>query len=170
MIKKQGTIDDIDIPSDYSLYLGHTRAPTGDSREFNPNDSHPFQCGYWIVGHNGIIRNFGSLQQKYAADFSFNVDSAIIPYLISLHDTGNVVYAMRSALELLDGIYGLWMYDLKRHKLYLARSASTVYYNEVSFSSRHVEGLQLLEEGYIYDFFERKTISQFSYSSPYFVV
>ena len=60
--KQEGVVDlqslDIGIEDHYNVFLGHTQAPTSVERDFRPQTSHPFECGNWIVAHNGVLSNF----------------------------------------------------------------------------------------------------------------
>ena len=63
-IKKVEGVVDLDLmeslqeDTDYDIFLGHTQAPTSSERDFSPQTSHPFECGNWIVAHNGVLSNF----------------------------------------------------------------------------------------------------------------
>jgi glucosamine 6-phosphate synthetase-like amidotransferase/phosphosugar isomerase protein len=157
------------IPDDMDYYLGHVRAPTTSVRHFRYDISHPFQHHNIMVGHNGIIRNTEALSKKFSIEY--DVDSAYIPFLVK-H------LGVISALEELDGIFGLWIINLSINEIFLARCASTIYIdpNKKSFSSVQTEDNNiLLDEGelVVLNFnkepsFEK--VGEFKYNTPYFVV
>lgn len=155
----------------------HTRAPTSFVTEFNEYDSHPFQYGSVIVGHNGIIENHTALRQKYGYinDIS-QVDSAIIPVLI--HQFRNSerdnIQAISKTLSLLKGTFALWI--VIGFRMYLARSSSTLYSHQkdsnILFSSYPVnkEVDVLLDEGKIYELSdELRIVGEFKTKTPFFV-
>jgi len=174
--KKPGIVDEIQHADDFKYYLVHTRAPTSNTTGFDYDNSHPFECNNIFVGHNGIISNFIKLKEKYNVDFK--VDSQIIPFLINFHynQTKDDVESIRLALEELDGIYGLWIYNNTSEKIYLARCASTIFMNvnKKCFSSLEIEDSLLLDEGKIYrldqDGSNFQTVGEFKFNSPYFVI
>jgi glucosamine 6-phosphate synthetase-like amidotransferase/phosphosugar isomerase protein len=157
-----------DIPDDFDIYLGHTRSPTCNHGEcFNPVESHPFESFSWIVGHNGIIKNFNSLKDDFS--YSGKVDSGIIPHIFDL-------YPVNKGLEFLEGIFGIWAYHKSSGDIYVARNSSTLYYNPEKniVSSAKIEGAELLEEGIIYEWKSNsntlKEIKKFEYDSPYLIL
>lgn len=175
--KKPGQVDEIQHADDYKYYLIHTRAPTLNTTGFDYENSHPFEYQSNIfVGHNGIINNFEFLKEKYKVNFT--VDSQIIPYLIGTHnkELKNIVQSIKMTLEELDGIYGLWIYDSNKENIYLARCASSIYFNKnlKCFSSIQIEDSEMLEEGKIYkldiDGSNIQVVDTFKFNSPYFVL
>ena len=160
---------DIISTSKIKLYLGHTQAPTGCVRNFSPDTSHPFTTGEWIVAHNGIINNYKSIISKYIPQHKCEVDSSIIPVLLDkicndtiIRDEHNDEYISTSheniikhVLGLLTGIYAVFIYNTTTNILYIARSGSTLFYNdttlyyndnELCFSSVPCDKLSILPE------------------------
>lgn len=156
-----------DIPEDADIYLGHARAPTCNHEHgFDPINSHPFESLSWIVGHNGIIKNFEKL--KNIDNFPGVVDSSIIPHLFDLN-------TIDKALERLEGIFGIWAYHKTTGDVLVARCASTLYYNkdENIISSAKIDNSELLDEGIIYQWHKDKPLTEiatFEYDSPYLIL
>ena len=90
--------------------IGHTRWAThGEVNELN---AHPHTDGTNTIAvvHNGIIENFTSLKEKLQEEgyiFRSQTDSEVIAHLIaSLYD-GDLETAVRQAVRLLKGTYGI---------------------------------------------------------------
>ena len=66
--------------------------------------------------------------------------------------TDDDVQAITSALELLKGTFGCWLYDSNTSELFVFRSGSTIYTDDRNLSSKPIKNWQLLEEGVIYRF------------------
>lgn len=165
-IVKRKDFNPEDLSDDAKFYLGHSRAPTcNHTEEFDPDNSHPFESESWVVGHNGIIKNYEKLKAEGIK--CVDVDSSLLPHML---DT----YPLDSALKKLDGIFGLWAYHKNSQTVYVARCASTLYYNEEEniISSAKIENSILLDEGIVYEWHPEeslKEISTFEYDSPYLI-
>ena len=135
--RKEGVVGE--VPEEFNLYLGHNRAPTSDVTCFDPNHSHPFVFGDWIVAHNGIIRNFLEIQQKYQT--YFEVDSAIISWLLDasepFYDTEEQF--LKKVFEELVGTFGCWIYNVRSRNIYIFRSTNSVFYSEKNKAVSSVE-------------------------------
>lgn len=157
-----------DIDEHGQIYCGHTRAPTCGHDEFSIEETtHPFSYHEWVVAHNGIIKNVDDLKEKYNISKDILVDTEIIPILLEHHK--DIV----KTLEDLDGIFGLWIYNIITAKLYVARCASSLYYQEENniVSSAKLENSISLKEGVLYEYKSNsklQEISTFKYKSPYF--
>jgi len=131
------------FPAD--LYLGHLRAPTGNTREFSSIHSHPFEYGDWIVAHNGILTNYDELKELVLdGNKRFEVDSSLIPYY--LH------YYGMAAFDRFKGTWACWMYNKALKTLYVTRSDNTLFFNPLNgdFSSAQIEGYIALQERRIF--------------------
>lgn len=173
LLKKKDTLQPEDIPDGYNLYLGHTRAPTGIVTKFDFQDSHPVVYGNWVVGHNGIIHNFGELKEIY--EITSSLDSFCIPFLLQgFQDNGICeVEALQKTCLLLDGIFGCFLYNTRTTNLYLVRGASLLHVSKnSSFSSVPVQEMKLLSEGVIYKLeanLKQIEVGKFKYDSPYYL-
>jgi glucosamine 6-phosphate synthetase-like amidotransferase/phosphosugar isomerase protein len=154
---------------DYHLY--HSRGPTVETKDFIPDNNHPFFYGDWVVAHNGIISNYQELGKKYfpQVDFTGKTDSCIIPMMLALKMTPAM------ALEELQGTFALWMHNTATNKLYITRSSSTLFGNAETggFCSTYFDGSQSLEEGYMYEvtqFNSLTKINSYKTDSPYFIL
>ena len=163
------------VPYSFDIYLGHTRASTNNVIGFDYNESHPVQFGDWVVGHNGIISNFKALKAFYNLyPSTTNLDSSIFTSLLTYfyHYNGDEPTIIKKTLELLSGIFGCWIYNLKSRNLYLVRCASSIYCKEdgTAFSSAQVEGFRELKEGIIYRINNGiEEVGTFKYDSPYYI-
>uniref|UniRef100_A0A7C6ECU9 Glutamine--fructose-6-phosphate aminotransferase [isomerizing] n=1 Tax=candidate division WOR-3 bacterium TaxID=2052148 RepID=A0A7C6ECU9_UNCW3 len=108
--------------------IGHTRWAThGIPNEIN---AHPqFDCAKKIaVVHNGIIENYQALRQWLASrghKFVSETDTEVIPHLIEEYYHKDLVSAVRHALGLVEGTYGLAIIsNLEPDKLIVARKGS----------------------------------------------
>ena len=181
--KQEGDLDlkslDIGIDDHYDIFLGHTQAPTSSERDFKPQTSHPFECGNWVVAHNGILSNFESLRSLHARDSTCNVDSSIIPILLDRIKTPKIknpseIDVISEVLKLLEGTFGVWIYNKISKRIYLARSGSTLFAKldgSGSFSSMSVPRFSELCENVIYELSKTgiTQIGTFEGSSPFFV-
>jgi glutamine phosphoribosylpyrophosphate amidotransferase len=174
----QVTDSKIDLkPKDFYYYLGHTQAPTSSVREFQPETSHPFVCGTWVVAHNGVLTNDIALKKTLRKGIFYNeVDSSVIPALLSqaTDDGLTEVSALCDILSKLEGTFGLWIYNKLSNNVYLARSGSTVYADFLTnaFSSLPYKKFKPLDEGVLYLMTQEglTSIGGFSSNSPFFVL
>jgi len=164
-------------PKDFYYYLGHTQAPTSSVRTFEPETSHPFVCGTWVVAHNGVLTNDKALKKTLKKGVPYNeVDSSVIPALLSQETDTNQdeVSALCTVLSKLEGIFGLWIYNKLSNNVYLARSGSTIYADFLSnsFSSLPYKKFKSLDEGVLYLMTKEglTSIGGFQNNSPFFVL
>jgi glucosamine 6-phosphate synthetase-like amidotransferase/phosphosugar isomerase protein len=155
-------------PARYTLY--HSRGPTVETKQFNPNHNHPFTYKGWIVAHNGIVSNFEKLAKEYfpEEDFTGATDSCIIPRLI--HKLG-----LGPGLSKIEGTFAIWAYDTLYCSLYLVRNSCTLYANidTGDFSSTKFEDSKLLLESCIYKLENNKLVellTKIESKSPYFIL
>jgi glucosamine--fructose-6-phosphate aminotransferase (isomerizing) len=114
VIKRKGKIHDLreSVPSGITgrCGIGHTRWATHG--EVNDINAHPHtdSSGKIVVVHNGIIENFSALKEKLAEDghiFHTATDSEVIPHLIESLYQGDLEKAVKEAVVLLKGTYGI---------------------------------------------------------------
>jgi glucosamine 6-phosphate synthetase-like amidotransferase/phosphosugar isomerase protein len=156
------------------IYLGHNQAPTSSERVYREHNSHPFEAGDWVVAHNGVLTNFETLKKKYLPEHEGVVDSSIIPALLNHFQKhrGSIIKNVATVLELLEGTFGLWIFNSKTSDIFLARQGSTLFYDNNSFSSVKGKGFEDIKEGLIYKFDEKgtKEVGKFKVNSPFFVI
>lgn len=93
-----------------TLGIGHTRWAThGEPSDVN---SHPHtnQSGDIAIVHNGIIENYMKLKdwlQKEGYIFVSETDTEVVAHLIDYYYRGDLVEAVRSALDRIEGSYAL---------------------------------------------------------------
>ncbi|MFS8501033.1 MAG: glutamine--fructose-6-phosphate transaminase (isomerizing) [Caldicoprobacter sp.] len=93
-----------------TLGIGHTRWAThGEPSDVN---SHPHtnQSGDIAIVHNGIIENYMKLKdwlQKEGYVFVSETDTEVVAHLINYYYRGDLVEAVRSALDRIEGSYAL---------------------------------------------------------------
>lgn len=114
VIKRKGKIHDLKAAVPNSLRgtcgIGHTRWATHG--EVNDVNAHPHtdSAGKITVVHNGIIENFSALKEKLAEDghiFHTETDSEVIPHLIESLYQDDLEKAVKEAVMLLKGTYGI---------------------------------------------------------------
>src|SRR5262249_10507148 len=99
-----------DRPAPGHQGISHTRWAThGPANDVN---AHPHVSGDGAVAvvHNGVIENYASLKRQLQAGavvFKSDTDSEVIAQLIAPPLDGDLVEAVRKALAMLRGTYGL---------------------------------------------------------------
>jgi glucosamine--fructose-6-phosphate aminotransferase (isomerizing) len=130
--KARGRVGELagDIPARFkgSPGIGHTRWAThGEPSDAN---AHPHTCGPIAIVHNGIIENAEELRAKLAAggvEFSSETDSELFAHLIAAGPADDLEEAVRSALKLVVGTYGLAVLDSRSpDRIVVARNGSPV--------------------------------------------
>lgn len=172
---------------DYTTFLGHTQAPTSSTRDYNVKTTHPFEHGWWIVAHNGVLENDKKIRADYLQnsngecdDMVFDttqiqVDSAVIPALIDNMYVGDDVLAITEACQKLQGTFACWIYSKHTHQTYLVRSGSTLFGNvsNSNFSSIKVSSSaeEELQEGVVYCITSEglAVVGKFKQNSPFFI-
>ena len=114
VVKKMGKIADLRqaVPQVFSgsWGIGHTRWATHG--EVNDANAHPHLdiSNKIAVVHNGIIENHSALKEKLSAEgvrFRSDTDSEVIVHLIAAYYEGSLEQAVKQALSLLRGTYGV---------------------------------------------------------------
>ena len=114
VIKRKGKIRELRqaIPDNLkgNYGIGHTRWATHGG--VNDTNAHPHtDCtGRIVIAHNGIIENYTSLKEilkKEGHVFKSETDSEVIAHLIEKYYTGDLERAVKEALSLLKGTYGI---------------------------------------------------------------
>lgn len=100
--------ESIGVPS--STGIGHTRWAThGAPTELNAHP-HTDCTGELVVVHNGIIENYSSLRSELAAkghEFTSETDTEVLAHLIEDCLQGDLVAAVREALQRVEGSYAI---------------------------------------------------------------
>jgi glucosamine--fructose-6-phosphate aminotransferase (isomerizing) len=114
IIKRKGKVKDlrdivpVGLKGDFGI--GHTRWATHG--EVNDLNSHPHtdDRGDVAVVHNGIIENYTALKNKLSSEghvFRTETDTEVIAHLIAEMYDGDLEKAVREAVYLLKGTYGI---------------------------------------------------------------
>jgi len=114
VIKRKGKIRELRqaIPDNLggNYGIGHTRWATHGG--VNDTNAHPHtDCtGKIVIAHNGIIENYTGLKEilkKEGHVFKSETDSEVIAHLIEKYYKGDLERAVKEALSLLEGTYGI---------------------------------------------------------------
>ncbi|MBF0236489.1 MAG: glutamine--fructose-6-phosphate transaminase (isomerizing) [SAR324 cluster bacterium] len=108
--------------------IAHTRWAThGKPSEANAHP-HLSQNGTIAVVHNGIIENYQTLKDqliRQGFEFKSETDTEVLAHLIEYHYQGNLFSAVLSALNLVEGTYGIAVLNaLEPNVLVAARKSS----------------------------------------------
>jgi glutamine---fructose-6-phosphate transaminase (isomerizing) len=108
--------------------IGHTRWAThGEPSDAN---AHPHTHTQIAVVHNGIIENAEELRAKLAADgaqFTSETDTEVLAHLIAAAEGEDLEDAVRHALSLVVGTYGIAVLDARQpDRIVAARNGSPV--------------------------------------------
>jgi glutamine---fructose-6-phosphate transaminase (isomerizing) len=100
-----------------STGIAHTRWAThGEPSDVNAHP-HADACGRLAVVHNGIIENAAELKAKLVQDgvvFRSETDTEVLAHLIARRPENSLAEAVRGALRLVKGAYGLAVIDAAR--------------------------------------------------------
>src|SRR5437588_472207 len=113
--KRAGRVQDLarllrDRPAPGTIGISHTRWAThGPATDGN---AHPHIGGEDAVAvvHNGIIENYAALKRQLQEDgvvFKSDTDTEVLAQLIAQHLRGDLIEAVREALNLVKGTYGI---------------------------------------------------------------
>jgi len=113
-----------------TIGIGHTRWAThGEPNKVNAHP-HVDGSGNIVIIHNGIIENYSSLKQilsQKGHTFKTDTDTEILAHLIEEFFEDDLEEAIRSALQEVQGTYGLAV--ISKHdpeKIYVARKGSPI--------------------------------------------
>lgn len=162
------------------FFLGHTQAPTSSERDYSKQHAHPFTTGHYTVAHNGVLTNFNELKEHFkpgGKKWLNPVDSSILPLVFCLTEEDNEGkinsnQSLCQSLGLIEGTFGLWIYNSGTRDIFVARNGSTVYANIYTneFSSVKFKNSEPLKEGMLYQITPEglTTIGSFDHDSPFF--
>ncbi len=134
-IKKKGevkllekNVNDLNIKdTEYKLGIAHTRWAThGEPSKKNAHPHLDFKKEIAIV-HNGIIENYNGLKEILKKDgivMQSETDSEVLAHLIAKFYSGDLKEAVKKALTLIKGSYGLAVIDNKANKIIAVRNSS----------------------------------------------
>ncbi|MHB1519216.1 MAG: glutamine--fructose-6-phosphate transaminase (isomerizing) [Acidimicrobiales bacterium] len=107
--------------------IGHTRWAThGEATTVN---AHPHTSGSVAIVHNGVIENAGELRAGVLAHVAFatDTDSEVLAHLIAAQDGAALEDAVRAALLMVEGAYGVAVIDQRQpDRIVVARNGSPV--------------------------------------------
>src|SRR5262249_49437669 len=90
--------------------IAHTRWAThGGVTEANAHP-HTDETGDFALVHNGVIENFASLKRQLQAEgvvFRSDTDTEVLAHLVARHYDGDLLGAVREAVERVKGTYGI---------------------------------------------------------------
>src|SRR3989344_1400156 len=132
LVKKQGKIASLAKELGQSKIAGaigiaHTRWAThGEPNEINAHPHTDCKNAIAIV-HNGIIENYQSLKTlliKEGHQIKSQTDSEILAHLVEKFYHGSLEEAVRAALQLVEGAYGLAVLHQGESRIVVARPGS----------------------------------------------
>lgn len=132
VIKRKGKIRELKeiTPEglDGRFGIGHTRWAThGEVNDYNAHP-HTDETNSIAIVHNGIIENYTSLKEKLVSEgyhFLTETDSEVIAHLVAKCYQGDIEKAVREAVQLLKGTYGIaCMHSSEPDKIVGARNGS----------------------------------------------
>jgi glucosamine--fructose-6-phosphate aminotransferase (isomerizing) len=144
-----------------TLGIAHTRWAThGPPTERNAHPHTDEKCEVAVV-HNGIIENATALRTKLEETghvFTSETDTEVLAHLVESAYAGNLEQAVREALHLVDGTYGIAvMHEREPNKIVAARKGSPLlvglgedeYFvaSDVSAILAHTRDVVYLEDG-----------------------
>ncbi len=131
--KRAGRVDDLVASAPKRLRgavgIGHTRWAThGEPSDRNAHP-HVDASGSIAVVHNGIIENAAELRATVLAgvELASDTDTEVLAHLIAAQPAGEIEEAVRAALRLVEGAYGLAVIDSRQpDRIVVARNGSPV--------------------------------------------
>lgn len=97
-----------------SIGIGHTRWATHGGATINNAHPHVSNSERFIVVHNGIIENYGTLREMLKGKgfkFYSDTDTEVVPNLIELYYEGDLLRAVKKATDQLEGSFALGIMD-----------------------------------------------------------
>lgn len=134
VLKAVGPIDNLakKITSTISGTSGiaHTRWAThGAPTEKNAHPHHDMSGTVWVV-HNGIIENYREIKERLAVmgvTFESDTDTEVLAKLIGTFNQGDLAEAVRTALQMVQGTYGIAVLSEKApDEIIVARMGSPI--------------------------------------------
>ena len=146
--------------------LAHDQAPTSSVRLYDSKTSHPFDCGNWMVAHNGVLTNHKKLLPNHNCD----VDSSYIPALLDSENNGEIS-SIENVCSLLEGTFACWIVNKRSGNLYLVKQGSTLFADDYTFSSVKFKDSYPLNGGVIYQITDRiRSIGRFKSNNPFALI
>lgn len=110
--------------------IAHTRWAThGEPSEVNAHPHGDMAGAVWVV-HNGIIENFQELKrglQLQGITFTSDTDTEVLTKLIGSYYQGNLLTAVKEALAMVQGAYGIAVMSTKKpDEIVVARMGSPI--------------------------------------------
>jgi len=128
-----------------SYILAHDQAPTSSVRLYDHHTSHPFVCGDWVVAHNGVLTNHKELLK----DHNCKDDSSYITALLD-QETKGEVSSIENVCSALEGTFACWIVNRSSGNIYLVKQGSTLFYDDLTFSSVKFNNSLPLRDGVVY--------------------
>ena len=144
-----------------NLGIGHTRWAThGEPSDINSHP-HSSNSGNIAVVHNGIIENYIEIKEmliEKGYGFVSDTDTEVIAHLIDMYNEGNLVEAVKRAIEDLEGAYALGVINKENpDKLVAVRKDSPLIIgigegenfiaSDIPAILKHTRNIYILEDG-----------------------
>lgn len=188
IIKQEGyiNIDKLKLKEkEHAYYAGHVQAPTSAVRKFNYDTSHPFEQEDWMVFHNGVLTNYGVLNEKYCSWNENKVDTSVIVSMLQEEWTDmkckkktassvEEVNIIEKICNRLEGTFALAIVNTSTLNIYLVRQGSTLFYDDNgNYSSIQGKTMKEVPEGKVLKLnreFKFKEVGKFKSKSPFLIV
>jgi len=147
LVKSLGSIDNIDVPEDGSLYVCHVQAPTTERTDTTA--IHPAHLGGSLMWHNGIIKSHQVNTWKRDSELNTSWDTELL--LEHMHDNGS---------DSLSGVDGSFACAYFNDELMIFRNENCpMFFNGLAFSSTWFDGSSELEAGVVYNISNNKWVT-----------
>lgn len=167
LYKSKGKVRDLErlLPENLkgTLGIGHTRWAThGEPSDRNAHPHTDARNRYAVI-HNGIIENAADLRAQLISkgvEFRSDTDTEVLAHLIAAMHSRTLEETVRSALQLINGAYGIAVIDAERADTFVvARNGSPVILgigeremfaaSDASALVRHTQSIVHLDDGEI---------------------
>ena len=119
-----------------------------------------------MVAHNGVLTNHKKLLPNHNCD----VDSSYIPALLDSENNGEIS-SIENVCSLLEGTFACWIVNKRSGNIYLVKQGSTLFYDELTFSSVQFKDSYPLNGGVVYQINDSiRPLGKFKSNNPFALI